>query len=380
MKRVFLFQRFVPNYRTAMYARVNEALGGGLVVCHGDPPAGAGLLGADGTAGFERVDLRNRWLGGERAVWQAWREPFRRFGRPDAVICEGNFRILSLLPLWAYCRAAGIPVAFWGHAGTARRDVVTSRDPRDVLYRRLIRAADAYICYTEGQREIVARIAPAERVFVARNTIDIDALAAIRERLDARGRAAVRAELGLTRDHYLCFIGRLAPDKLLDRLLDVVEVLRRRGRSVGAILVGGGPDRARLEARAGAGGDVVFTGPLPRWEESSPYLYASDVMVIPGMVGLAVNHAFALGLPVVTREQDENPPYHSPEIDYLQHGRTGFQVPGSSPEALADAVERVLADREAFSRRAIEYARAHLRPEHFAAGVRDAVEAMTAGR
>ena len=47
---------------------------------------------------------------------------------------------------------------------------------------------------------------------------------------------------------------------------------------------------------------------------------ASDAVVIPGYVGLAVNHAFAHGLPVITCQSE----LHSPEIDYVEPGINGL--------------------------------------------------------
>jgi glycosyltransferase involved in cell wall biosynthesis len=42
------------------------------------------------------------------------------------------------------------------------------------------------------------------------------------------------------------------------------------------------------------------------------------------MVGLVANHAFAHGSPVITRDLDT----HSPEIEYIEHEKSGLIVPG----------------------------------------------------
>ena len=47
---------------------------------------------------------------------------------------------------------------------------------------------------------------------------------------------------------------------------------------------------------------------------------ASDAVVIPGYVGLAVNHAFAHGLPVITCQSE----IHSPEIEYIENDVNGL--------------------------------------------------------
>jgi glycosyltransferase involved in cell wall biosynthesis len=70
----------------------------------------------------------------------------------------------------------------------------------------------------------------------------------------------------------------------------------------------------------------------------------------------SVLEAMALGLPVVTTSLNGL-------AEAVVHGRTGIVVPGRDPEALADALERVLHDPELRARLARE-ARRHVE-EHF---------------
>jgi hypothetical protein len=56
-------------------------------------------------------------------------------------------------------------------------------------------------------------------------------------------------------------------------------------------------------------------------------------VVVPGSVGLAVNHAFAHGRPIVTRASR----LQSPELEYIEHGRNGLIVDGDL-DRFADVV------------------------------------------
>src|SRR3546814_15903003 len=67
----------------------------------------------------------------------------------------------------------------------------------------------------------------------------------------------------------------------------------------------------------------------------------ADALVIPGYVGLAVNHAFAQGLPVVTRRHE----LHSPEVEYIEHGRNGLIVDGDF-DAFVVELARLIDDPE----------------------------------
>ena len=84
-------------------------------------------------------------------------------------------------------------------------------------------------------------------------------------------------------------------------------------------------------------------------------------MLMPGYLGLAVNHAFAFGLPVVSfRHPAGGVKFHSPEVEYVRSGETGLLCSGNSSEALAAGVREVLADRERYSANALAYAQEHL--------------------
>ena len=70
-------------------------------------------------------------------------------------------------------------------------------------------------------------------------------------------------------------------------------------------------------------------------------------MLMPGLVGLVVLDSFASAVPMVTTDW----PFHSPEIQYLEHGENGWRSPNTL-DAYVDAVARLLSDDEL---------RAHLR-------------------
>ena len=64
-------------------------------------------------------------------------------------------------------------------------------------------------------------------------------------------------------------------------------------------------------------------------------LFASDMMVMPGYLGLSVNHAFCFDCPVMSFLQKENGPFHSPEVEYVINNETGFLLEEHSADGLA---------------------------------------------
>jgi glycosyltransferase involved in cell wall biosynthesis len=88
--------------------------------------------------------------------------------------------------------------------------------------------------------------------------------------------------------------------------------------------VGSGPEEEKVKAETAANENILYHGPIHDLALSSRYLFASDLMVMPGYVGLSVVHAMAMGCPVLTCKQGPEGPYHSPEVEYIHDGVNGL--------------------------------------------------------
>ena len=135
-------------------------------------------------------------------------------------------------------------------------------------------------------------------------------------------------------------VARFDPVKRLDALVEALQLSNRR--DVALLLVGDGPEAARLRRRvaaAGLGTRVVFASWLDDPARVYPlldlYVAASTKEGLP----LAVLEAMGAGLAVVATDV----PGHR---DVVAHGTTGLLVPPGDARALATAIGALLDDPE----------------------------------
>jgi glycosyltransferase involved in cell wall biosynthesis len=158
-------------------------------------------------------------------------------------------------------------------------------------------------------------------------------------------RAAVLAQLSWEPDaHVVTFVGRLVHAKGIDWLLDVWTLVRERDPRARLLIVGDGPERPALTARAhalGIAGSVTFTG---RQEDVYQFLAASDVFVLPSrMEGMsnALLEAMSQGVPVVVADDQLGG-----NRAVVTPGKDGMVVPFGDTEGFARTVQSLLTDRE----------------------------------
>ncbi len=136
------------------------------------------------------------------------------------------------------------------------------------------------------------------------------------------------------------FVGRLEREMSIERLLDGLAELKRRGRPLDITIVGDGPERAALKARAiSLGLATDFTGFLDN-AEISARMRDKRVLVLPAVgddSGPIIAEALTHGVPVVA-------PRGAGVGDLFADADAGVLLPSSDAGAMADALGAVIAD------------------------------------
>lgn len=150
-------------------------------------------------------------------------------------------------------------------------------------------------------------------------------------------------------DRLLLYVGRLAPEKGIERLKKILLQIPETRLAI----VGDGPARENLE-REFRGSPAVFTGVLEGEDLASAYASA-DAFLFPSTtdtLGLAMLEALASGLPVIAARS-------GPSREIVSEGENGLLYEADSTSSLVAAVRRLLSDegfRASLARRAREAA------------------------
>ncbi len=143
----------------------------------------------------------------------------------------------------------------------------------------------------------------------------------------------------------LLFANSINARKGLSHLLDAIALLDRQSREhLMLTVVGDGPQRAELEARAaalGMGERIVFVG-RRRYAELGEFYAGSDVLVIPSLAdyrSLAGFEGLGYGLALLCSVHD------GATEETLNEGVNGFAVDPLDPSDFAAKMARLVADR-----------------------------------
>jgi glycosyltransferase involved in cell wall biosynthesis len=311
------------------------------VIFHGQAPSGTGHRAAAGPFAFEEVQLTSRDLriGGRTLLYQP---AVRTVAGPtfDGAILGAELKMVANVFLYLLLKLRGRPVLLWGQGGEKDEDrgsVMGALGAAGALLKKMAaRRADGYLAYTPGGRRRLIEVGvDPGRVFVVRNTLDVEAEVESYRRLESTPEAELRKELGLQSNSVvLVFIGRVYREKRLTELVALLQVLHGRGlgeSAVEIVVIGDGPDLGRVRETANGLTGIHFIGEVRDRDAIARYMRVATALVIPGKVGLAVNHAFAHGVPVLTREGT----LHAPEFEYLEPGRNSLIVAGGFDEFVA---------------------------------------------
>lgn len=148
-------------------------------------------------------------------------------------------------------------------------------------------------------------------------------------------RRKARSLLGVSaNDKVICLIGRLAPVKGHDLLIQALAILRLQGMDVVALCAGKGyGNEAEIIQKQATQAQVSDLVRLVGFTDPRQVLWASDVITLPSR-----NHTEAFALVIAEAMFCGVVPIRTPAagaIDQIEDGTNGFVIPFDDPEMLA---------------------------------------------
>lgn len=350
-RKVIFRAEVLTHYREAFHELVREKLADRNVdyILKVGRPRGAEASKGDTVELPWASPMRSVGFGPrQRLLWQSGLSDIRA----DLIIVGQENRIVSNYPLQAMRSFLPARIAFFGHGRNFQ-----AADPNSLAerWKRFWSGkVDWWFAYTRQTKDHLTQQGyPVDRITVFENAVDTSQLIEQRDAVSPDRLKSLQNELGISGQNVGIFVGGLYEEKRLEFLIEAARAIKERLHDFHLLIVGGGPELESLRARVNDLDWVHVTGPRFGIEKVELMMLAS-VFLMPGLVGLAVLDAAALGLPTLTTAY----PFHSPEVAYLINGMNGLIADDwRNSSAYADQVVRLLGDEQTLARMRAEAAK-----------------------
>ncbi|MCW4023223.1 MAG: glycosyltransferase family 4 protein [archaeon] len=217
----------------------------------------------------------------------------------------------------------------------------TAENLNDVIIgKSVLKRADRILTVSkETMKYVLSLGADKTKTSVMYNGVDTDCF-------QSANKSESRDKLGLPLNRKIVFSARrLVYKNGLDTLIESANVLAKNHPEVLFVVAGKGPSRSLIEERIkelGIEKNIKLAGFVP--DELLPVYYgAADVFLLPSASGeglpLVLFEAMSCGLPVVATTVGGTP-------EIVEHMQNGVLVPPQDPQVMADAISRLLAEKE----------------------------------
>lgn len=356
--KVLIQQPILPPYRLATFRALSQDPRLDVTIAYGTTTKGMPLESVENPEGIKTISFPNIAFGSQLAIniqpkiWKIFRQI-----QPDAVVFELNPRNLTSVILPKIFRRKGASITFWGHG-------IRPKERIKLFYEKQTKWADSTLLYyPQGKDELIKLGVPAEKLFVAWNSIETEEIATLAEPY-----TAVRNEI--------VTVCRLTPLKKVPLLLKAfLYATEHLGLDAKLTIIGDGPERAMLEELRNSSSHkdrINILGPLWKQTDIAPYFNRAYISVSAGQVGLNAIHCMAYGVPMICADNEP----HSPEVMALKEGENAYFFTANSVEALAHKLVEAKNNpqqRFEFSKNAYDYTHANFSAQKMANNIAEAI-------
>jgi D-inositol-3-phosphate glycosyltransferase len=274
-------------------------------------------------------------------------EAFRKRQSLDYDLIHSHYWLSGRVGSWAQERWE-VPHVFMFHTvGAVKNSTAGSeKEPelRTAVEKHLARKCDRILVATDRERDHLVQHygASPQTIGVVPCGVNLDLFRPL-------DKAAARQQLGFSQDESIVlYVGRFAPVKGIDRLMEAIAYLQHHQR-LRLVIVGGdgAPEHQSFRSLArklSIQDSVTFMGRIEQ-DDLPPYYSAADVLVVPShyeSFGLVALESLASGTPVVATKVGAME-------SILREGETGNVVKNGSPRSLAEGIEKFISGSNGLS-------------------------------
>ena len=342
--KVVVIQCICPHYRVPFFRKLAEEVD--LTLFYGRGERRGSWRSGENIDGFRHKRLFSIVIKFQirdvqaRLVWFPTLLYHLHRNKPDVIISEGFTNIVNNLFTWSYCTFLRLPWIIWDSGRKKEKPMSLLRKILEPLNLFLLRDVCAIIGYSSVSKDyFLSSGIDGEKIFIAQNTIDVKTClqraAELRARPDKMEEMKNRFHLHGKR--VLLYVGVLEKRKKVEDLIEVYGELEKEFADICLLIIGEGSYREKLMdfAKRKRVKNCLFLGRIIEGVEQ--YFVLSDIFVLPGRGGLAVNQAMAYGKPVIVGEGDGT------EADLVKNNVNGFLIHNTSE--LKNALVRLLTQK-----------------------------------
>lgn len=305
------------QYRVGTYEAISELPGVSFELWHGNSVTNSKLKNYTGNVIFRHKQIPTIRFkgktnnGGMNVVYHPLLF-FRLISyNPDVILTEGASSIITASIAFLYCKLFRKKIIWWSLGALVGRKATGLSSIVHKWVRFIERHSDAIFAYsTQAESYFQSIGAKPERIFKAVNVINTKPkLAAIEE----------AGNIEKYDGFNIVFVGAIAKTKKLEMLVDAIKKLSQTISSIKLHIIGDGsylPIIKDFVKRESLEDKVVFHGRVT--DGLNVLLAKNQVLVLPGLGGLAIVDGMISSLPIIAGSADGT------ELDLIENGCNGF--------------------------------------------------------
>lgn len=246
-------------------------------------------------------------------------------------------------PLCVLGKLRGKKIIYWTHGWTKNISGL-----RYFIKKKYHNLADDLLLYGNRAKDLAIQSGyPEEKCHVIYNSLDYENQVMARNKLANIDRDTNRKEKFGVTDGAIVTVARLIESCRFDLLIESLKLIKEQKKlAPKVIIIGEGPEKNKLQIMASeldVADQITFMGACYDEAVLSEIIYAADVTVSPGKVGLLAMHSLNYGTPVITHDNFEK---QMPEYEAIIPNKTGSFFKHNDANSLAEEIIKWIVNKK----------------------------------